>query len=125
PFGISHQVDERAPLMLLDAADVDVAVLAFEDLDRLKRPLAQPRADHFDIGPVLERHFQLGGDGLLHRYFDMLAVVVAEPREHRAHRGGGGMSTALIEGLIAESLERRKIAGLRAAAVEVAGSAGA
>ena len=88
-------MDEVLPLMLLDAASIDVAILRLENFDRLQRLLPEPGGDHFHIGPVLEGHFELRRDRFLHRRVDVLAFAVAQPREQRPHGRDRAMHAAL------------------------------
>ena len=45
PLRIAHELDERLPLVLFDAAEEDPAVAALEEVERLDRLLAEARGD--------------------------------------------------------------------------------
>ena len=124
PFGIAHHVDEVLPLMLLDAARVDVAVLGLEGFRPAESASGRAGRDHFHVRPVLEGQLQLRRDGFLHGRVDVLAFAVAQPREQRAHRRDRAMHSALEPRLRSESPKRRQVGMLGTAAIEDAYAAG-
>ena len=123
--GIAHHMDEVLPLMLLDAAYVDVAVLGLEDFRPAESASGRGAvAIIFIYGQYSKVISSCAAIGFLHRRVDMLPFAVAQPREQRAHRRDRAMNAALEAGLRAEGPKRRQIGMIGAAAVEHADAAG-
>src|SRR5208282_4258120 len=104
--------------MLLDAAQINVPVLALHRLDRLQRLLSEPRRNHLHIRPVLERHLEDRRDRFLHRHLDMLPCPVAKLCERRGYRRSRAMHSALVSRLMPRGLQRWQLWMLGAAAVQ-------
>ena len=115
PLRIAHQVEQARPLIFFGHDQKDEAVPTFVDAPRIQQPLAQPRSHAVAVGVVHEALFQERGYVGLHGQVDVLSAAGVQRAIIGAERGGRGGQPALVGGLLAERLERRRFGKVRRA----------
>ena len=109
PLGISHEIDQALPLILLHRHHKNQAVLTLIHAPGIDQALAQPRRHLPHIGVVDKVLFQEGRNKLLNRQIDMLTLAGFVGFAIRGQAGHSRRQPTLKIGLVAGSLERRQV----------------